>query len=234
MAHALIIAILYCFYRPKRHPKVLESKFDSTNHDVICFCLVVAFTTLHVVKFGVHAVLSLAHEYDNRMHEINNAGVELPLPLIARDSLSRPDNTRAGGTGNVAEEGGMCARCIANMVNNNSPIPPPPTTTPTANNQNNNETIGFQPQGESGQGNAMEQIRANEKEGKGMNDDNQKARLGDIVEQKPQCSGEEDVKGNSVDLGQISASAVNKSCMESRSSKNLLVETRIEILDPCN
>lgn len=230
MAHALIIAILYCFYRPKRHPKVLESKFDSTNHDVICFCLVVAFTTLHVVKFGVHAVLSLAHEYENRMQEMNNAGVELP-PLIARDSLSRLDNTRAAGTGNVAEEGGMCARCIANIVNNNSPIPPPPPT-PTFNNQNNNDTSSSQPRGESEQGNAtMEQMKANEKEDKGMNYNDQKARLGgDILEQKSQYSGE-DVK---VDLDTISTSTIGKNCIESHSSKNLLYETRIEILDPCN
>lgn len=208
----------------------MESKFDSTNHDVICFCLVVAFTTLHVVKFGVHAVLSLAHEYENRMHEMNNAGVELP-PLIARDSLSRLDNTRAAGTGNVAEEGGMCARCIANIVNNNSPIPPPPPT-PTFNNQNNNDTSSSQSQGESGQGNAtMEQMKANEKEDKGMNYNDQKARLGgDILEQKSQCSGE-DVK---VVLDKISTTTIGKNCIESHSSKNLLFETRIEILDPCN
>lgn len=235
MAHALIIAILYCFYRPKRHPKVVESKFDSTNHDVICFCLVVAFTTLHIVKFGVHAVLSLAHEYDNRMQEINNAGIE--LPLVARDSLSRNDNTGGvAATGNIAEDGGMCARCIANMVNNNSHIPPPPPT-PTLNNQNNNETSSSQPQGESEQvrnarGNAVEQMKADENENTAISssDDHKARHEGDLQKQKSECSGE-DVK---CDLAKISTSTVIIDCQESQSVKNLPVETRIVIIDPCN
>lgn len=99
--------------------------------DVLVYCLMVAYTTLHVVKFGIHAVLSLAHEYDNRMIELNNVVVDM---VQVQDLGSREGGLSNQGTSRATGDEGMCERCTANAINNNSPTPSTPDANQTSDN----------------------------------------------------------------------------------------------------
>ncbi|CAL8099305.1 unnamed protein product [Orchesella dallaii] len=98
IAHGHLIFILICFYRPFSHTKIPSYLFDSGNPDVIYFCLSVAFTVLHITKYGTHAVLSMAQ--DSSFHRIEVVGDDDVVDINSGD-FNNNDSASSSNTNNL-------------------------------------------------------------------------------------------------------------------------------------
>ncbi|ODN06391.1 hypothetical protein Ocin01_00296 [Orchesella cincta] len=127
VAHGNVVCILIAYYRPFQHTKTPAHMFDSSNPDVIWFCMSVAFTVLHITKYGTHAVLSMTEDpslhrlevvaadvLDNYSGSFNNDDDSPDLSNTNTNAVYNPCTAPLNTTGERSEQNHQ------NNINNNN------------------------------------------------------------------------------------------------------------------